>query len=371
MWVADRVDEALERYRETHGITSTWETRERVVVAITGAPGGEAVIRRPARMAARTKGELVGVYVRLERRPRRLGPPRVSSSQRQLLDELGGEVPRDRQRRRRRRARPVRPRARTPPRSCSARRNARGWIELVRGSVINRVIRDVRDRSTSTSSRTTTKPGRDRLREAHPSGTRPALSPRRHVVGVGARRRAAPILLTVVLATMRDSVNLPTISCCTCSSPWSWPRSAASGRRSFAAVGGFLLANWYFTPPLHTLTIDDGDNVARARRLRRDRRGRELARAAWPPGDRGKRRAPGPTPRRSPASAAAWPRERRPAPRARRPAPRPVRGRRRRRPPPEPRRHVESRGRRRRAHAGATRGRRRSRSRCGRARSSW
>ena len=64
MWVADRVDEALEEYREAHGIAGTWETRERVVVAITGAPGGDDVIRRAARMAMRTRGELLGVHVR-------------------------------------------------------------------------------------------------------------------------------------------------------------------------------------------------------------------------------------------------------------------------------------------------------------------
>ena len=64
MWTADRVDEALEQYREAHGITGTWETRERVVVAITGAPGGDDVIRRAARMAMRTRGELLGVHVR-------------------------------------------------------------------------------------------------------------------------------------------------------------------------------------------------------------------------------------------------------------------------------------------------------------------
>ena len=33
LWVADQVDEALEEYRERHGITEPWETRERVVVA--------------------------------------------------------------------------------------------------------------------------------------------------------------------------------------------------------------------------------------------------------------------------------------------------------------------------------------------------
>src|SRR5258705_273166 len=50
LWVADQVDEALESYRERHGIKEPWETRERVVVAITGAPATEALIRRAARI---------------------------------------------------------------------------------------------------------------------------------------------------------------------------------------------------------------------------------------------------------------------------------------------------------------------------------
>ena len=89
MWVADRVDEALARYREMHGITSTWETRERVVVAITGAPGGEAVIRRAARMASRVKGELIGVHIRSGDGLTESGSPDSLAAQRHLLDELG------------------------------------------------------------------------------------------------------------------------------------------------------------------------------------------------------------------------------------------------------------------------------------------
>ena len=90
MWLADRVDEALEEYRETHGIDSPWETRERVVVAITGAPSGDDVIRRAARMAARTHGELIGVHVRSSDGLR--GPQGSElEDQRRLLDELGGE----------------------------------------------------------------------------------------------------------------------------------------------------------------------------------------------------------------------------------------------------------------------------------------
>ena len=63
LWVADRVDDALEEYRERHGITETWELRERVIVAVTGAPGTEHLIRRAARIAQRTHGELIGVHV--------------------------------------------------------------------------------------------------------------------------------------------------------------------------------------------------------------------------------------------------------------------------------------------------------------------
>src|SRR5215467_6938827 len=64
LWVADKVDESLEDYRERHGITEPWETRERVVVAITGAPSADHLVRRASRIARRARGELVGVYVR-------------------------------------------------------------------------------------------------------------------------------------------------------------------------------------------------------------------------------------------------------------------------------------------------------------------
>ncbi len=64
LWLADSVDDGLQRYREAHGIASTWETRERVVVALTGGPEGEALLRRAARIAARaTGGDLLAVHI--------------------------------------------------------------------------------------------------------------------------------------------------------------------------------------------------------------------------------------------------------------------------------------------------------------------
>ncbi len=64
LWLADRVEEGLQRYRAEHGIADQWETRERIVVAIAGEKGDEAVIRRAARIAARTPGsDLIAVHV--------------------------------------------------------------------------------------------------------------------------------------------------------------------------------------------------------------------------------------------------------------------------------------------------------------------
>ncbi len=90
LWVADKVDDQLERYRAEHDISATWETRERVVVALTGGPEGETLIRRAARIADRTKGaDLLALHVA---RNDGLGgaDPAHLARQRQLVEELGG-----------------------------------------------------------------------------------------------------------------------------------------------------------------------------------------------------------------------------------------------------------------------------------------
>src|SRR5690349_4874567 len=64
LWLADKVDEQLDNYRAQHNITRTWEARERVVVALTGGPEGDTLIRRAARIAARSKGaDLLALHV--------------------------------------------------------------------------------------------------------------------------------------------------------------------------------------------------------------------------------------------------------------------------------------------------------------------
>ncbi|MBV9594677.1 MAG: sensor histidine kinase KdpD [Actinobacteria bacterium] len=90
LWLADRVEEGLQRYRGEHDITGPWETRERIVVALTGGAEGDALIRRAGRIAARSVGaDLLAVHVS---RSDGLSGPGVAAlvSQRLLVESLGG-----------------------------------------------------------------------------------------------------------------------------------------------------------------------------------------------------------------------------------------------------------------------------------------
>ncbi|MBF6191100.1 sensor histidine kinase KdpD [Nocardia beijingensis] len=63
LWLADQVDAALARYRADHRITELWEARERVVVAVTGGPESETLVRRASRIATKSSADLVVVHV--------------------------------------------------------------------------------------------------------------------------------------------------------------------------------------------------------------------------------------------------------------------------------------------------------------------
>ena len=63
-FVADETEEELLEYLRSRGAGGElWETTERIMVAVTGAPGNASVIRRAARIAARLKAPLVAIHV--------------------------------------------------------------------------------------------------------------------------------------------------------------------------------------------------------------------------------------------------------------------------------------------------------------------
>jgi two-component system, OmpR family, sensor histidine kinase KdpD len=63
-FVADGAEEELLEYLRSKGSHGeVWETTERIMVAVTGAPGNAGVVRRAARIASRVKGDLIAVHV--------------------------------------------------------------------------------------------------------------------------------------------------------------------------------------------------------------------------------------------------------------------------------------------------------------------
>ncbi|WP_256107077.1 DUF4118 domain-containing protein [Streptomyces sp. ODS05-4] len=90
LWTADRVDEYLQQYRGEHGIRSTWQARERIVVGLTGGPEGRTLIRRAARMAAKGSGsEILAVHIARSDGLTSASPKELAV-QRTLVEDLGG-----------------------------------------------------------------------------------------------------------------------------------------------------------------------------------------------------------------------------------------------------------------------------------------
>ncbi|MDO8363252.1 MAG: DUF4118 domain-containing protein [Actinomycetota bacterium] len=255
LWVADRVEESLQDYLADHGITTTWETRERVVVALTGAPGGDQLIRRAARIAGRLRGDLVGVHV--------ANPDGLSSTsgdrlepQRALLIELGGtyrEVV----------GHEVAPALAAFAKAEQATQVVIGathrsrFTEFTRGSVASQLQRLLSTvdlhiiAAEGTSHFAVSRPRRTGRRSAIP-GRREFLAWALGVVGVP--------LLTVLLVHRSEHLNLSTDLLLQLALVL--VVSAIGGIRPgvVTAIGASLLTNWYLTPPVHTFTIRDTDN---------------------------------------------------------------------------------------------------------------
>lgn len=90
LWVADRVDAYLQRYRSEHRVSKIWGSRERIVVGLTGGPEGRTLIRRAARLAEKgAGGEVLAVYI-ASSDGLTAASPKELAVQRTLVEDLGG-----------------------------------------------------------------------------------------------------------------------------------------------------------------------------------------------------------------------------------------------------------------------------------------
>jgi two-component system sensor histidine kinase KdpD len=254
LWLADKVDEGLQRYREAHGIHGTWEARERVVVALTGGPEGEQLIRRAARIAARSVGgDLLAVHV--TRSDGLTGAdPAALATQRRLTESLGGtyhQVVGD----------DIPEALLTFARAENATQlvlgaSRRSWVTTVLtgpGSAA-RTIRGSGDIDVHIVTHSRMGRGRGLPR------SRGGLTRRRQIMGYVLAALLCP-LLTLMLASLRGELNLTSDVLAFLVAVIVVALVGGFVPAILVAVAGSLLLNYYFTPPIHQWTIAEANNA--------------------------------------------------------------------------------------------------------------
>ncbi|MDQ5841387.1 MAG: DUF4118 domain-containing protein, partial [Chloroflexota bacterium] len=253
LWLADRVDETLELYRQDQGISAPWPTRERIVVALNGGPEGETLLRRAAQIASRgAGGELLATYVAPSDGLVGADPTSVAA-QRKLTAELGGTF-----------------------HSVSGDDVAHAILDFARGVNATQIVLGVSRRGRLQS---LLSPGvgesvlagsgdidvhlvtHDYARKGLSKPPRAGVGIKRVVVG-WLMATAGLALLTWLLVVTRQSHDLPldmlaflalTVACALVGGLWP---------ALFCAVAGSLALNYFFTPPTHTFAIEDPQNAA-------------------------------------------------------------------------------------------------------------
>jgi two-component system, OmpR family, sensor histidine kinase KdpD len=254
LWVADKVDEQLDRYRAEHHINATWEARERVVVALTGGPEGDTLIRRAARVAARSKGaDLLAVHVARSDGLTTGGDPAHLARQRTLVESLGGSY-----------------------HQVVGTDIPQALLDFARGVNATQLVLGASRRgrlaqifSPGVGVTTTAESGpidvhlitHEEVKKGRAgAATRSALSWRRRGTGFALTALGLP-LLTILLTQVRRDLTLP--SDILLYLAWVVVVALVGGMYPAlaAAVTAFLLLNWYFVPPIHQWTIAERENV--------------------------------------------------------------------------------------------------------------
>src|SRR5689334_2109119 len=254
LWLADKVDEGLQRYRVEHKIEGSWEARERVIVALTGGPEGKTLIRRAARIAARSAGgDLLAVHVTKSDGLTGADPASLAD-QRRLAESVGGtyhQVVGD----------DIPDALLTFARAENATQlvlgaSRRSWLAaMLTGPGIGaRTIRGSGDIDVHIVTHAQMGRGRGLPR---PRG---AITRRRKVAGYVLAAALLPTL-TVLLTAVRNDLNLTSDVLMYLTAVVLVALVGGFAPAVLAAIAGSLLLNYYFTPPIHQWTIAEANNA--------------------------------------------------------------------------------------------------------------
>jgi len=251
LWLADRVEDALQRYQDDHDINVTWETRERLIVGVAGDPVDETLLRRAARIASRTGAEILAVHVVSADGPRRTEGD--TSLTRELVTEFEGtyqEIVDD-----------------DVATALVAFARAERGTQIVLGAsrprsalrplggVVENVLRRTPDLDVHVIA-----VGDERAPSVRHRRRRRKASWRRQVLALVLTAAALPAM-TAILTLVRSNLSLSTefLAYLVVVLALTWWGGTLVG--VVAALAAFGLENYYFVQPLHTLSVSRPDDV--------------------------------------------------------------------------------------------------------------
>ncbi|MFD4177272.1 DUF4118 domain-containing protein, partial [Streptomyces anulatus] len=238
-----------------HNIRTTWQARERIVVGLTGGPEGRTLIRRASRMAAKGSGsEILAVYIARSDGLTSASPKELAV-QRTLVEDLGGtfhhvigdDIP------------------------AALLEFARGVnaTQIVLGSSRRKTWQYIYGPGVGATVARESGPDLDVHIVTHEEVAKGRGLPMARGARLGRARIiwgwlvgvVGPVLLAVVLRGMEDAPGLANdvllfLFLTVAAALLGGVRPALAS----AAVGSMLL-NYWFTPPTHTLTVQDPENL--------------------------------------------------------------------------------------------------------------
>jgi two-component system sensor histidine kinase KdpD len=251
---AQRVDEQLLSHMRAHAIPGPWAAGERVLVCVSEASNTAGLIRYAKRVADRLQVPWTAIYVETARTQRlrdierdriadhlrlaeRLGAATITIPGRNVADEII-----------------VYATANNITQIVIGKSSRSRWFEIVHGSVVHELVRktgpisvhviSANDSEPAPAKSTKTRPDPGQLSLKHYIGSAAAVAvalaaglPLKHFIAVQG------ILLLFLMAVLASAIAwglLPSL---------------------FAAIASVLVYNFFFLPPLYTLTVAEAENV--------------------------------------------------------------------------------------------------------------
>jgi two-component system sensor histidine kinase KdpD len=255
---AQRVDEQMLSYMQTHAISGPWETSDRVLACISEDRGSAALVRYARRLADRLRAPWIALHIETPRTQQFSEADRdyIAECQR-LAEKLGGQsvtVP-----------------AQDPADGIVdyaqtnnfthlviARTHRPRWSELFRGSTPQRLVRRARDINVHIMAdrREPELAGQDEGGLQTRRAPQESFDPSEYAGSAG--MVVAAFLLALAL---RQFLGISNIALVFLTAVLASAVTYGLGPALFACLVSVLTFNFFFLPPLYTFTIADPENV--------------------------------------------------------------------------------------------------------------